>query len=315
MSAIIQWPRTLYVQKYIPSDIKGPETKRWSCAAFCRVLTYPISSCIALLSKRCHDTSKDTLLRYSIQTRDHKTTFDALLLRGKIKKAVLFSLGSDVRYEELRTGKGFLTSMVQFIKQQLGDVNILIPNHPQTLNPSNERRVVDILSCYDMLIKAEHFQPDDVIVYGHAIGALYGAKAAAQIQQEHPLSKVNVVIDRSSVDLYQAKESMNQEKDGERKTHARKETNINIQAGVDALRGTIIAVSSKKDTTITPRRSFTANVNRDQIDDRLEVVNIGAQSEGADTHFAKFSQQEANLIGGHMRRTLGLEAPEALKDW
>jgi hypothetical protein len=321
---------TLPVQKYVPKKV---QTKcSLYCQALYRAITYPIAPCIALLARRCQATRKDKLediqdkpkapcVRYSIKTLDHKSTLDALLLRGNIMKTVLLSLGPDSNIEELRSEKAFgsfLLSMVKFIKQQLGDVHILIPDHPKTTR-SNERRVQEIQSCYDMLINAEHFRPDDVIVYGHGPGALYGAKAASQIQSQYSQSKINVVIDRSSVDLYegQIKENGNAwswDKCRRKKGHVRRGTNINIQTGVEALKGTILAIMSKNDTTIPQELSFTKKVKKGSFEERYEVVTMGKNSDG-DTHFAAFTEQEANLVGGHIRDCLHLEKPEEVKNW
>lgn len=304
MTAITPWQKSLPVKKYVPYN---PQAKcTWYCGALCKAITYPISSCKALLAKR------SDAVRYSIMTLDHKSSLDALLINGKLKKIVLLSLGPDSNFEELRAGKAlssFLASLLQCLKQQLGDVHILIPSHPKTTQ-SNERRALEIQSCFDMLIKSEHFKPDDVLVYGHGIGALYGAKAASQIQAEYPRSKISVVIDRSSVDLHQAQEKERDESKG----HVRRGTNINIQSGVEALKGTILAIMSKNDMTIPLECSFSKKANKDKFEDRYIPVNI-CKSSDEDAHFAKFTEQEANLVGGHLRDCLHLEKPEEVKNW
>lgn len=287
----IDW-QSAPVQAYLPKKTKAIRY----CEAFSKILCYPL--CLCRTKKRYETSNK--VVRYSIRTLDHKATVDALFLRGNLekKKAVLLSLGPDFKYQHLsQDATGFLPSLVKFIKAQLGDVHILIPNHSDI---SNTIRVQEIASCYEMLIKGEGFNPDDVIVYGHGIGALIGATAAAKIQNEYFWSKISVVLDRTSVALDQI-----EEQDGESKGHVRRKTNINIQAPVEELQGDIIAIMSHHGKTIPPEKSFAKNVKRQNIEDRLASICIGVQAK-ADTHFAEFNKEEANLVGWHLRRILNL---------
>lgn len=118
------------------------------------------------------------------------------------KKGIIFSPGADGYYED-----NFSNYFVSLIKQNLGDINVIILNYPTVLaNKSKgsltpDSMALTVFSAFEYLVKNRGLQPDEIMICGQSLGGVAAVRGARLIQRQFPDAKIKLMNEKSFLNL------------------------------------------------------------------------------------------------------------------
>ena len=270
-----------------------------------------------LLARVRHELFKDenNNHRCCVQTTDGKAKLDGILFKGTSKKVILFVPGLGGHYEEVAAVDSIFQKFVKGFQKLIPGVNVMTVNPRGVFVSTGEAAAGtwanDIYSTYKYLITKHGFKPEDVLVWGHSLGAPQALMAAAQIQEEYADKTISAVVDRSFLDFAE----MIRERAGNGLWNVTMGTlgkyvikalglNMNGQKAAEQLKGTVLAIYAKGDQSIPTICSFALKANKKKIVD-FKTIEL-ALTQNAD-HTKALTDKDLDQV----RKALQLETPSS----
>lgn len=118
------------------------------------------------------------------------TRLDGTLLRGNLRKAILYVGGNGDLYEKRYP-------RMARMREHVGDVNLFFFN-PRGIgrsegSPNGKRLALDVHAAFRYLVDVEGFNPSDIVIFGHSLGGGHGALGAALAQEDFPEHPINYI--------------------------------------------------------------------------------------------------------------------------
>jgi hypothetical protein len=228
---------------------------------------------------------------------------NGVFFSGKIKKAVIVAIGLTAFYEELSIDFVY-DKIVHFLQKECQMPAVFILNTRgigQSSGISSPLSIaLDIYVAHQFVCHKEKLKADDVLIYGHSLGGNYGLRGAHLIQKAHPEARISAVVDRSFLrfsDVLGARFGKIAKKIAEQNA-----LEMNAQEALCSLKGRVLTLVAKRESTIPYSASFAQNVEKDFIDKNLVDVIPLSEDEVGDHHIRAFNQGETKKVANWLNK-------------
>ncbi len=217
------------------------------------------------------------------------------------KKAIVFVPGADGYYED-----EFTYYFVSFVKEKLGDINIVVFNYPSVLvsegNLNPDSMAMTVYTACSYLKDKVGIPLDDMLVYGQSLGGVATIRGSKLVQEQYPEAQFKIATERSFCNLPDVVEELcGGGKIGSAMkslTAAGDWTTTDVIEDFNALKGNKLVIYSDYDGMVRKVVSLYQALQASEGHGNVRVLSMEGEKVSTGEHWRKFtSSEEAALVG------------------
>ena len=221
------------------------------------------------------------------------------------QKAIIFVPGMDGYYED-----GFSHYLIDLFKEKLGNINVLILNHPSVMASKGELTCVGMaLTAFTgckFLIEGLGLKANDLIVYGQSLGGVAATRGTQWVQMEHPEAEMKLINERSFHNLPDVVGDGVMGLGLKYGTEKAGFSTPDLVEAFDAIKGEKLVIYSPYDGMVLKAHSLFQKLYQRGLGQKVSILEMEGETVKKEEHWRTFTPKEEERLIMEIRRMLGL---------